>query len=490
MYAKFDHVLLCSACVSSLDTNASETLSTLEYANRARNIQNKAEANVESIAKCESPRSRSHRVLNRSSSEIEISLLQQEVNHLKLELKDALTAKSALEKVVPSVKKVFVLRSAKSLEDYRCSQPPNSHHAKAEDSRGVQFSGAAPDTLRVPLVSIQALEGVNHAQLQSQAVVNIIMDKTHVTFDKDRVHSRETADSNKIKAIENEGREKCLEKTQVKANPSALHRKTSLATSSAPNENESVDNSASVQNVDTTTKSDTEIGEATEQTIHHTNHDESKENHVIDAEENQNELPHECSEPRPFPVLKLSDCISVISDVHSNEDLCEVIKIDTPKTASVSSPEVDSPRLDKTPELSPAALQRSMQILHSTDIFLSQNELVHPPSPTKTESCVESKEFSHLVVKSPEKDSAKLAALVSRRKVDLKELESAPKPDFTVERSPFVPAGLRRNNAQSSPFRPMKLFPFENQRPSPPNVTADLETLLQVRSDPPVCCGV
>lgn len=31
-----------SACVSPADTNAEETLNTLKYANRARNIQNKA----------------------------------------------------------------------------------------------------------------------------------------------------------------------------------------------------------------------------------------------------------------------------------------------------------------------------------------------------------------------------------------------------------------------------------------------------------------
>lgn len=31
-----------AACVSPADTNAEETLNTLKYANRARNIQNKA----------------------------------------------------------------------------------------------------------------------------------------------------------------------------------------------------------------------------------------------------------------------------------------------------------------------------------------------------------------------------------------------------------------------------------------------------------------
>ena len=33
--------MFCTACVSPADTNAEETLNTLKYANRARNIQNK-----------------------------------------------------------------------------------------------------------------------------------------------------------------------------------------------------------------------------------------------------------------------------------------------------------------------------------------------------------------------------------------------------------------------------------------------------------------
>lgn len=38
----FDLSYLIIACVSPADTNAEETLNTLKYANRARNIQNKA----------------------------------------------------------------------------------------------------------------------------------------------------------------------------------------------------------------------------------------------------------------------------------------------------------------------------------------------------------------------------------------------------------------------------------------------------------------
>lgn len=34
-------ILCCTACISPADINAEETLNTLKYANRARNIQNK-----------------------------------------------------------------------------------------------------------------------------------------------------------------------------------------------------------------------------------------------------------------------------------------------------------------------------------------------------------------------------------------------------------------------------------------------------------------
>ena len=44
------YLLICReqfvACVSPADTNAEETLNTLKYANRARNIQNKAVVSV------------------------------------------------------------------------------------------------------------------------------------------------------------------------------------------------------------------------------------------------------------------------------------------------------------------------------------------------------------------------------------------------------------------------------------------------------------
>lgn len=42
-----DHAL-CSACVSPAEANANETLNTLQYANRAKNIQNKAVKNIDS----------------------------------------------------------------------------------------------------------------------------------------------------------------------------------------------------------------------------------------------------------------------------------------------------------------------------------------------------------------------------------------------------------------------------------------------------------
>lgn len=42
MFLPFSFGCVDVACVSPADTNAEETLNTLKYANRARNIQNKA----------------------------------------------------------------------------------------------------------------------------------------------------------------------------------------------------------------------------------------------------------------------------------------------------------------------------------------------------------------------------------------------------------------------------------------------------------------
>lgn len=55
------------ACVSPSDRDFMETLNTLKYANRARNIQNKV-------------------VLNQDKSSRTISLLRQEIQQLQLEL--------------------------------------------------------------------------------------------------------------------------------------------------------------------------------------------------------------------------------------------------------------------------------------------------------------------------------------------------------------------------------------------------------------------
>lgn len=479
-----------SACVSSLDVNASETLSTLEYANRARNIQNKTEASVENISGCDSPRSRSQQVLNRSSSEIEISLLQQEINHLKLELKDALTAKSALEKIAPTVRKVFVLKPSKSLDDsrLRLTKDALSRDLKSEDTRGVEVCAAISDTLSVPAVPIQALQSFAQCAQFDSSVENITIDKNHATIDEDRVHVMDEANSNKMTVIKNNCSQGSFKETQAEANGDSLHLNASLVTTCKLNGNVLVDESALAQSIEAITESKMSVVGAARQTFKK-NSDGGEDNGVAGAEENQNESPHKCVESRPLPVLELSDCISVLSDVYSNEDLFKAIKMDAPKMGSPKGPEVDSPKVDKTPELSPAALQRSMHILHTADIFLSLNELVHSHSTIERESSAQNKETNNNAVrKSAEKDSDISADRASHGKVDLMKSGSAPKRDFTVKRSPCLSAGLRRCNAQSSPFRPMKLFPFEGQRSSPPNVTADLETLLQVRSDLPVCC--
>lgn len=83
-----------SACVSPSKIHGSETLNTLQYANRARNIQNKAEKNVESLdSGGSSPRNssspRNGKRLQRTASEIEIHSLQEQICFLKQQLDQA-----------------------------------------------------------------------------------------------------------------------------------------------------------------------------------------------------------------------------------------------------------------------------------------------------------------------------------------------------------------------------------------------------------------
>lgn len=68
------------ACVSPLDSNSDETLSTLQYANRARNIQNKADRHIEHEP-----------VPHPSPSEVEVARLQEEVARLKHQVAELTT---------------------------------------------------------------------------------------------------------------------------------------------------------------------------------------------------------------------------------------------------------------------------------------------------------------------------------------------------------------------------------------------------------------
>ncbi|KAE9208324.1 hypothetical protein PF004_g16789 [Phytophthora fragariae] len=89
-------VTLFIACISSETTNGNETLCTLQYANRARSIQNKAQKNVEE-AVSEDTVDDEASVLHGTESEREIYALREQVEALKSQLEQALAAAKAAE---------------------------------------------------------------------------------------------------------------------------------------------------------------------------------------------------------------------------------------------------------------------------------------------------------------------------------------------------------------------------------------------------------
>lgn len=139
-----------SACVSPSEVHGSETLNTLQYANRARNIQNKAEKNVESLdSGGSSPRNssspRNGKRLQRTASELEIHSLQEQICFLKQQLDQANAATAAATAVgtnIPSSVQV---------------QIPPLHTKKNDDVRATERvtlmkeSDADEDLLGVPL---------------------------------------------------------------------------------------------------------------------------------------------------------------------------------------------------------------------------------------------------------------------------------------------------------------------------------------------------
>lgn len=69
-----------AACISPADSNAEETINTLKYANRARNIQNKA-------------------VVNRDPHKEEVQKLRSQVEQLQTELMFSRSGSAALEEL-------------------------------------------------------------------------------------------------------------------------------------------------------------------------------------------------------------------------------------------------------------------------------------------------------------------------------------------------------------------------------------------------------
>lgn len=135
-----------SACVSPLHEHGSETLSTLRYANRARNIQNKAEKNVESLAPGGSPRaSESERRLQRTASEMEISQLQEQVCYLKQQLDLATAAAAAAASVGTNIPSLDQQHSALFLRK-------GSSVREAESVRRRDVSGPSPLAETLPSV--------------------------------------------------------------------------------------------------------------------------------------------------------------------------------------------------------------------------------------------------------------------------------------------------------------------------------------------------
>lgn len=131
-----------SACVSPLEVHGSETLNTLQYANRARNIQNKAEKNVESLD-TGSPRNsgspRNVKRLQRTASEIEISSLQEQICFLKQQLDQANAAAAAAKVVGTNIPSIQI-------------QIPPLHSKKGDDSRDAERAKAEePDASSAPL---------------------------------------------------------------------------------------------------------------------------------------------------------------------------------------------------------------------------------------------------------------------------------------------------------------------------------------------------
>lgn len=87
-----------SACISPETTNGNETLCTLQYANRARSIQNKALKNVEEAVPQDIVDDEASILLG-TESEREICALREQVAELKAQLEQAVAAAKQQKKL-------------------------------------------------------------------------------------------------------------------------------------------------------------------------------------------------------------------------------------------------------------------------------------------------------------------------------------------------------------------------------------------------------
>ncbi|CAN6280014.1 unnamed protein product [Urochloa humidicola] len=108
------------ACISPADTNAEETINTLKYANRARNIQNKA-------------------VVNRDPATAEMQKLRSQLEQLQTELLFSRSGSAALEELQLLQKKVSLLELKNSELNHELKERELSCEQLTERARAAQL---------------------------------------------------------------------------------------------------------------------------------------------------------------------------------------------------------------------------------------------------------------------------------------------------------------------------------------------------------------
>ncbi|AQK74805.1 P-loop containing nucleoside triphosphate hydrolase superfamily protein [Zea mays] len=108
------------ACISPADINAEETINTLKYANRARNIQNKA-------------------VVNRDPATAEMQKLRSQLEQLQTELLFSRSGSAALEELQLLQKKVSLLELKNSELNNELKEKELSYEQLAERARAAQL---------------------------------------------------------------------------------------------------------------------------------------------------------------------------------------------------------------------------------------------------------------------------------------------------------------------------------------------------------------